>query len=143
MRRDVAHAVQQQYSTDGVGQNGKARSNAFSRVIRSGRGAAFTSGPVPQRIEESATNRLVVSWNLTRPTTLNRPACSANCLRGFTSDARPKAGLIPAAIFSLSLEESKAQNDVSQLPDRDGKGGIPRKEKSAAVQMSAVREAIL
>src|ERR1700730_814242 len=106
-----------------MGLNGKARSAYFLRADGSGRGAAFTSGPVPQGIEEPITNRRVVGWNPTRPTTLNRPACSTNCLRGFTSDARPKAGLVPAAILSLSPEESKAQRDVSQLQNRNGKSG--------------------
>ncbi len=36
--------------------------------------------------------------------------------------ARPRAGLVPTAILSLSPGESKARNDVPQLPDRDAAG---------------------
>ncbi len=104
-------------STGGVGLNGKAQAVVSQQHSGLGRGA-FNSGPVPQRIEESATNRLAVGWNPTRPaTSTSAPLVATNYLRGLTPGVKPKAGLVPTVIVSFSLEESKAPHDVSQLPN--------------------------
>jgi hypothetical protein len=75
---------------------------------------------------------------------LIRPACSVNYQRGIASDARPKAGLLgPTAIVSLSPEESKAQNDLPQLPDPDGEGRFLWSGSGSTLEVPAVRQAVL
>jgi hypothetical protein len=74
---------------------------------------------------------------------LTSPVRSANCEQGLNLGLAPKAGFLrPLSFWTLSPEESKRQNDVPQLPDRHGEGGILRKDKPGlALEMSAVREA--
>src|SRR5579864_2805014 len=95
------------------------------------------------RIERPPTKRRVVSSNLATGTPLVSPAHSVNCGQGLTSDARPKAGLIPTVILSLRSGESKVQNDLPQLPPGDGQGGFLRREADSALEVPAVRQAVL
>jgi hypothetical protein len=149
VRRVAAHFDHR--SAVEVGLNGKARSGkSLERLAGPGRGASATCGPVPQRvpvpqrIEEPTTNRLVVGWNPTRSTTLISPVRSANCWRAFTSDARPKAEFTRlTVILGRSPGESKARNDLPQLPLGDGESGLLWKESGSAVEVPAVREEVL
>jgi len=51
------------------------------------------------------------------------PACSANCLQGLASGLLQRQSCLDSLSFwTHLLEESKAQIDVPQLPDRDGDG---------------------
>jgi hypothetical protein len=103
---------------------------------------AFSYGPVPQRIEEPITNRPVLGWNPSRSVTLNSPVRSANYLRGLTS-GKPKAEFTRlTVILDLTPKESKVQNDLPLVQNRDGESW-PRKEQCPAVEVPAVRKAIL
>jgi hypothetical protein len=117
MRRRLASSASK--STGVVGKNGKAQAVVSQQHSGLGRGA-LNLGPVPQRIEESATNRLAVGWNPTRPTSFftSAPPVATNYLRGFTSSARLKAGLVPTVILSFPPEESKAQSDLPLMFSR-------------------------
>lgn len=102
---------------------------------------AYSYGPVPQRIEEPITNRLVLGWNPSRSATLNSPVRSANYSRGLAS-GKPKAGLLRStAILDLSPEESKAQNDVPFVQNRNSKSWS-RTERRSALEMPAMRETV-
>ena len=119
MRRDLAHSALR--STDDMGNNGKARSVVSKGLGGSGRGAfASIFGPVPQRIEESATNRLAVGWIPTRPAThFSALPAATNYLQGLTSGLRQRQGLLgPTVILTPLPEESNGQNDLPFLPDR-------------------------
>jgi hypothetical protein len=103
---------------------------------------AYSCGPVPQRIEEPISNRLVLGWNPSRSATLNSPICSANYSRGITS-GKPKAGLLRSTvILSFSPEESKAQSDVPFVQNPDRKSGS-RTKRCPAVEVPAMRQAVL
>jgi hypothetical protein len=117
MRRLVAHADRS--SAVGVGLNGKAQS-VLPQQDGGLRRGAFYCGPVPQRIEESATNRLVVGWNPTRPFThFSTLPAATNYLQGLTS-GKPKAEFTRlTVIVRPSPEESKAQSDMPFVQDRD------------------------
>jgi len=49
----------------------------------------------------------------------------------------------PAVILAQPPEESKGQNDVPQLPYRDGQSRFLRAEQGPAVQMHPMRKAVL
>ena len=137
MRRDAAHTAQR--STGDVGNNRKAQSDAFSRVIGLGRGASFP-GHVPQRIEEPITNRSVAGWNPAVPTMFVKPApvAALTAIGAISSGRSQRTGLIPTAILRFAPEEIKVQSDLSQLPYRDGQGWLLRKAPRPAVQVPAV-----
>ena len=75
---------------------------------------AHSCGPVPQRIEEPITNRLVAGWNPARSASLLSPNCSANCSWGLASGTSPETGLVPTVSLDFLPEESKVQNDGAQ-----------------------------
>src|SRR5712691_7530624 len=99
---------------------------------------AYSCGPVPQRIEEPITNRLVLGWNPSRSARLLSPACSANCLRGLASGLRQRQGCLDSLSFwTHLLEESKVQNDVPLVQSEGGQGRSPQ-EWGSAVEVPAV-----
>ena len=56
---------------------------------------------------------------------------------------KPKNEVVtPIVILAHRLEESKDQNDVPQLRDRDGKGREIWEESNSAIPMQTVREAV-
>lgn len=56
---------------------------------------------------------------------------------------KPKNEVVtPIVILAHRLEESKGQNDVPQLRDRDGKGWEIWKESNSAIPVQTVREAL-
>lgn len=85
MRRVTAHFAQQ--STGDLGQK-KARSDAFSRVIESGRGALC--GSLAQWIERLSTKREVAGPN-------PAGAASINLIAPLVSASTPTRGLIRTA----------------------------------------------
>lgn len=138
MRRAAAHTAQR--STGDVGNNSKAQSDAFSRVIGLGRGASFR-GHVPQRIEEPITNRSVAGWNRAVPTMFVTPApvAALTAIRAISSGRSQRTGLVPTVILTRSPEESKRQDDMPQLPYRDGQGWLLRETTSPEIQVPTVR----
>src|ERR1035437_3459269 len=74
-------------------------------------------GPVPQRIEEPTTNRLVVGWNPTRSARLNSPTRSANYPWGLTSGFRQRQGFNTHCHFVHFARRKQGRNDVPVVPD--------------------------
>jgi hypothetical protein len=52
-------------------------------------------------------------------------------------------GLVTRCHFGSKARRKQGQNDMPQLPNPDGEGRILWSEKSAAVEMPAVQQAIL
>lgn len=103
---------------------------------------ACSCGPVPHRIEEPITNRLVPGWNPSRSATLISPVCSANYSRGLASGLRPKQGLITHCHCAAGLKKGQGLNDLPQLQNRNGKSWSWA-ERCPALEVPAVRQAIL
>jgi hypothetical protein len=100
-------------------------------------------GPVPQGIEEPTTNRLVVGWIPTRSAIFNSaPLAATNYLKGLASGKTQDRVATPTAIVDLSPEEIKVQNDLPQLPDRDGQGWFLREKQNPTIQVHSMREEI-
>jgi hypothetical protein len=94
------------------------------------------------RIERQTANLKDAGSSPATGITLISPTRSANCLRGLTS-GEPKAELLRlTVILDRSLEESKVQSDVPQLPNRDGEGRFLRQKQNPEIQMPAVRKAL-
>ncbi len=79
--------------------------------------SSSTPGRYLSCVEERITNPLVVSWSLTRPINTALPI-AGNYRQSASSGRSRKDGVSQSAvIFALGSEESKGENDVSQLPD--------------------------
>lgn len=88
---------------------------------------SFFFGPVTQRTEWSATNRLVAGLSPARPSTSFGLVDSANYQRRHTLKPKPEDRVSrPAVILAQWLEESPDQNDMPQLSDRNGESRILR-----------------
>ncbi|MCU1338745.1 MAG: hypothetical protein JWO19_4326 [Bryobacterales bacterium] len=82
--------------------------------------AGWQSGlmlPTPNRVTVLRTRP--VGSNPTPAARLNSPTCSANCSWGLASGLLQRQDCLdPLSFWTQLLEESKAQSDLSQLPDR-------------------------
>lgn len=96
---------------------------------------SFFLGPVPQRIEESATNRLAVGWSPTRPIKSFGLVDSANYQQGRILKPKPENRVSrPSVILAHWLGESPEQNnDLPQLQHRNGESWLLRKESSSEI----------
>ena len=82
--------------------------------------AGWQSGlmrPTPNRVTVLVTRP--VGSNPTPAARLTSPTCSANCLWGLASGLLQRQDCLdPLSFWTQLLEESKAQSDLPQLPDR-------------------------
>jgi hypothetical protein len=102
---------------------------------------SFSFGPVTQRIEWSATNRLVAGLSPARPSTSFGLVDSANYQRGHILKPKPKDRVSkPTVIFALALGKTQGQNDMPQLQNRNGESWLLWKGKDPALQMQAMRK---
>ena len=71
------------------------------------------------------------------------PTGSWSYRRGKTNTAEAVMASQPHYPANRLWFQGETYSDLSQLPDRDGEGWILRKEASPAIQVPAVREALL
>ncbi len=93
-------------------------------------------------IEHLAANLKDAGSNPARGTNLIRPTTSANCLQGLASGLHQRQGFYAHCHFGAFSVRKQGQNDVPQLPERDGESRFLRKKQGSAVQVQAMRQAI-